>query len=238
MVNDQPSPRHGVLRHLGRLVRAERPGVDEGEVRHVEEVVRQQSRRGPHGQGGQLPGLERRIVGFGDGAERRQRGLGGEEHHAVGHDQSGRRREPGRRRQGRARTERRNLDAGARRVEPPTVVGALEHPRLAVPDRKRGAAMRAAIGERHDPPVGSIQHPRLSQEQESPWLLGHLGRPRHRMPAVPERRVGIGEGAAHWPPPSPVPLTAVKQAPGAAPEVGPKLHWSCAGTCKSQKLDV
>ena len=93
--------------------------------------------------------------------------LGGQEHDAVRLGQSGRAARAGPPAAARAPgTERGNLDAGARGVEAPTVVGALEHVRLAVPDRQGRAAMRAAIGESHDPPAGPVEHPWLAQEQE------------------------------------------------------------------------
>ncbi len=105
--------RHRVVRDLGRLIRSERPGMDEGEMCDIEKVVGQQASGGPHDQCGQLPGFERRIIRLGDGAERRQWRLGSQEHHAVSHGESRRRREPGRRRQRRTRSECGDLDAGA-----------------------------------------------------------------------------------------------------------------------------
>ena len=75
--------------------------------------------------GRQLARDERRVVGLGDRAERGDRLLGGQEHHAVRLDQAGRadRRAAG----GRAAPgpEGRDLHAGARGVEAPAVVGAL-----------------------------------------------------------------------------------------------------------------
>ena len=79
----------GILRHRGRFAGAEGPGVDEGEVRHIEEVVGQEPGRGAGHQGGELPHLERGIVGLGDRAERRDRFLGGQEHETVRFDQPG-----------------------------------------------------------------------------------------------------------------------------------------------------
>ena len=105
-----------------------------------------------------------------------------------------------------------NLDAGAGGVEAPPVVGALQHVRLAVPERQGGPPVRAAIGEGHDPPAGPVEHPGLAQEQHLARLLGHLGRPGHRMPATPQGGIDVRQQAHHGGPPWCATLAGVKKA--------------------------
>ena len=98
LVGDGERPAVAVHRErgdLGGLVRAERAGVDEGEMGDVEEVVRQETRRAAGPQGRQPALEEGRVLGLGNGAERRERWLGGEEDDAVGLGDGGGRREPG-----------------------------------------------------------------------------------------------------------------------------------------------
>ena len=156
----------------------------------------------PAATGRELPRLERRVVGFGDRTERRERAP----------------REPGTRCRG-PRPARREARAGRRvatapgapragistqapgGVETPAVIGALEHTRLAVPERQGRPAMGAAVGEGHDPPVGPVEHPGLAQEHDPPGLLVHLGRSGHRMPASRSAGIDVGEQADHGDPP-------------------------------------
>ena len=150
---------HCVRRHLGRLVGTEGSRVHEREVRHVEEVVGQQPGVAPGPQGGQLTGHEGRVVRLGHRAQGRDGLVRGHEDDAVciGHGGGGGELRGGR--QHGVGTERRDLDAPTRAVEAPTVVGALQHSLLAVAERQRAMAVRAAVGEGHDGVARAVEDP-------------------------------------------------------------------------------
>jgi hypothetical protein len=150
--------------------------VHEGEVGDVEEVVGQQARRGSCPQRRELADHERGVVGLGNGAERGDRLFGRDEHHAVGLGRARGRLEVCRWRQGRPRPQGRDLDAAARAVEAPAVVGALEH------------AFVVAAAERE---------PGLAEQHHVERLPCDLGRAGHRVPAAAQGAVGVGEEAAH-----------------------------------------
>ena len=139
--------RHGVVGNLSRLTGAESARVHEGEVRHVEEVVGQQTGTGSCFDHGQITTLERRVTRRGDCREKRQWFVRRDEDHAVRFSDVGGGCQPRARRNGRVRSERRYLNADAFRVIGPAVIAAAQYVAFTRTERERRKTMRTTVEE-------------------------------------------------------------------------------------------
>ena len=80
-----------------------------------------------------------------------------------------------------------------RLVETPPVVGALQHPALALAEREGAMPVGTAVGEGPDRALGSVEDPGLTQQHDAVGLFRHLPGAGHRVPAPAQRGVGVGQ---------------------------------------------
>ncbi len=215
--------RHGERVDLRRLVGAERAGVDEGEMGDVEEVVRQQARRSPGPQRREKALQERAVVRLRDRSEGGDGWLGGEEDDAVRLGDGGGRPSDGRSGATSPLPPAPGSDAAAVPVETPPVIGALQHAGLAMAQSERAMPVGAAVDDRPHLAVRPVQGPGLTQQHHSVRLVGDVPGAGHRMPAVAQRRVRVGQNA--WP----------RRHPGAPGYTASRTPWRTDVRCSRRR---